>query len=555
MLKKYFYSRTHFYYFIKYFHIRQFKNVIVIKMKKSKLRSCVRVRPCIREVDGCNTDIKRQHQICVVCNADGQTIQVNVDNYDQRQFQLDYSFHSNIRNEDIYRTVFRDIVDDVVSRGFNGAAIAYGQTGSGKTHTMIGNTKSGGGMIQLSIADIFTAVKLREAENVVSNVVVCMFQVYIEHVYDLIPHKSCDLSRPLNIREDPLHGSFIEDITYLSVSSEDMLLAAIDRGLKNRVVKSTLLNSNSSRSHVVVKLFLDFEELPCASRQQQQQQQQRYQQMETSINNNNDNINNNNTNNITHNQEQVDMNHETIESPSFSQSLSSPTTTQTTPLFSHPYPLRQYSSEDISHAAKNLLEQLEFSPPLPSPPPTPPLSPPLPPPLPKKFRRRSITFVDLAGSERVKKSTSTSFTSATTSTSNAIFRHTAMECSRRLKESVAINTSIAALGNCIHALIHSSSSTSTSTSNTTSSHVPLRDSKLTRLLSEALGGNSKTVMLCCVSPSLFNVHETLSTLLFATRSTSPHFTSLHHIVYNKYNMIYCNIRILCIIVLYYSDMF
>ena len=51
-------------------------------------------------------------------------------------------------------------------------------------------------------------------------------------------------------------------------------------------------------------------------------------------------------------------------------------------------------------------------------------------------------------------------------------------------------------------------------------HVPFRDSKLTRLLTDSLGGNSKTTICACVGPSLENYEETYSTLLFATRAMS-----------------------------------
>ena len=50
------------------------------------------------------------------------------------------------------------------------------------------------------------------------------------------------------------------------------------------------------------------------------------------------------------------------------------------------------------------------------------------------------------------------------------------------------------------------------------SHIPYRDSKLTRLLQDSLGGNTKTVMIAAISPSDFNYEETLSTLRYASRA-------------------------------------
>ncbi len=86
-------------------------------------------------------------------------------------------------------------------------------------------------------------------------------------------------------------------------------------------------------------------------------------------------------------------------------------------------------------------------------------------------------FVDLAGSERLK-------------------RTGAM--GERQREGISINSGLLALGNVIHAL---SSSSSSSSSNSLERHVPYRESKLTRLLQDSLGGNSKTLMLACISPT------------------------------------------------------
>jgi hypothetical protein len=109
------------------------------------------------------------------------------------------------------------------------------------------------------------------------------------------------------------------------------------------------------------------------------------------------------------------------------------------------------------------------------------------PPKKRKVKKGILTIVDLAGSERLSKSGSEGL---------------------RLNEAKTINKSISALGNCIAALADGSNI----------SHVPFRDSKLTRLLTESLGGNSKTCMYACVGPTLLNYDETYSTLLFATRA-------------------------------------
>eukprot|EP00899_Mesostigma_viride_P019536 jgi/Mesvir1/27584/Mv07328-RA.1 len=97
-----------------------------------------------------------------------------------------------------------------------------------------------------------------------------------------------------------------------------------------------------------------------------------------------------------------------------------------------------------------------------------------------------LYMVDLAGSEKCKK------TGAKGST---------------LLEATNINQSLSALGNVISGL-----------SDGRSTHIPYRDSKLTRCLQQSLGGNSKTTLLCCLSPSSSEVAETLSTLRFGARA-------------------------------------
>ncbi|KAK0166144.1 hypothetical protein PV328_004591 [Microctonus aethiopoides] len=97
-----------------------------------------------------------------------------------------------------------------------------------------------------------------------------------------------------------------------------------------------------------------------------------------------------------------------------------------------------------------------------------------------------LNLVDLAGSERQSKTGS---------------------CGDRLKEASKINLSLSALGNVISALVDGKTS-----------HVPYRDSKLTRLLQDSLGGNSKTIMVANIGPASYNYDETLTTLRYANRA-------------------------------------
>ncbi|XP_042181977.1 kinesin-like protein KIF3A isoform X1 [Oncorhynchus tshawytscha] len=101
-------------------------------------------------------------------------------------------------------------------------------------------------------------------------------------------------------------------------------------------------------------------------------------------------------------------------------------------------------------------------------------------------RMGKLHLVDLAGSERQGKTGATG---------------------QRLKEATKINLSLSTLGNVISALVDGKST-----------HVPYRNSKLTRLLQDSLGGNSKTMMCANIGPADYNYDETISTLRYANRA-------------------------------------
>lgn len=105
-------------------------------------------------------------------------------------------------------------------------------------------------------------------------------------------------------------------------------------------------------------------------------------------------------------------------------------------------------------------------------------------------KKGKLNLVDLAGSERQNKTGATG---------------------ERLKEATKINLSLSALGNVISALVDGKTK-----------HIPYRDAKLTRLLQDSLGGNTKTLMIACIAPSDYNYDETLSTLRYASRAKNIH---------------------------------
>ena len=112
-----------------------------------------------------------------------------------------------------------------------------------------------------------------------------------------------------------------------------------------------------------------------------------------------------------------------------------------------------------------------------------------------------LSLIDLAGSERASR------------TENQ---------GTRLVEASNINRSLLALGNCINALVEKRRV-----------FVPYRDSKLTRLLKDSLGGNCRTVMIACISPEPSHYEETLNTLKYANRAKNIKITNFRRNVFNN----------------------
>lgn len=405
---------------------------------------CVRLRPLISNDQNALHQVGKQPAICLQCGADGQSIQMNRDLYEKKQYKFDHVCGPGFSNEEIYKLTFKGTVKSVMKKGFNGSAIAYGQTGTGKTLTILGNRKTPG-FIQLAASDIFEWIESRKTQGLVTNVISSCYQVYAEHIFDLLATTSLELMRPLNIREDPVHGAFIEHITYVPTSDKEQLLEIVSRGFANRVTKRTGQNITSSRSHAILRLFIDFEvhdDVDYFHQSGGTENPATLRDLDTGMSKHS----------------QLTSSEDPDEHGKYSEYVHQ----------GYHISFRPFQAKEIISNATSIVDKIAEDAEKKE----------------VKFRRSILTFVDLAGSERIQKSHCTG---------------------QQLKEATAINKSISTLGLCIQALSKGSS------------HVPFRDSKLTRLLAESLSGNALTVVIACVGPSSVNAEETQSTLQFALR--------------------------------------
>jgi len=127
---------------------------------------------------------------------------------------------------------------------------------------------------------------------------------------------------------------------------------------------------------------------------------------------------------------------------------------------------------------------------------------------PREGMKAKLTLVDLAGSERIKR----------TGAEGA-----------RMKEGININKGLFVLGQVVSALSELGQQMGSSRAKS-NSHIPYRDSKLTRLLQDSLGGNSRTVMIACISPAESNVEESINTLRYAERTRNIKNSAVRNVV-------------------------
>ncbi|NXP45316.1 KIF1B protein, partial [Heliornis fulica] len=351
-------------------------------MSGASVKVAVRVRPF-------NSRETSKESKCIIQMQGNSTSIINPKNPKEapKSFSFDYSYWSHTSPEDpcfaSQNRVYNDIGKEMLLHAFEGYNVcifAYGQTGAGKSYTMMGKQEeSQAGIIPQLCEELFEKINDNSNEEMSYSVEVSYMEIYCERVRDLLNPKN---KGNLRVREHPLLGPYVEDLSKLAVTSYTDIADLMDAGNKARTVAATNMNETSSRSHAVFTIVFT----------------QKKHDTETNL-----------------------------------------------------------STEKVS----------------------------------------KISLVDLAGSERAD-STGAKGT--------------------RLKEGANINKSLTTLGKVISALAEVDNCTSKSKKKKKTDFIPYRDSVLTWLLRENLGGNSRTAMVAALSPADINYDETLSTLRYADRA-------------------------------------
>ncbi|XP_068277361.1 kinesin-like protein KIF1A isoform X16 [Nyctibius grandis] len=351
-------------------------------MAGASVKVAVRVRPF-------NSREMSRESKCIIQMSGNTTTILNPKQPKEtpKSFSFDYSYWSHTTPADInyasQKQVYRDIGEEMLQHAFEGYNVcifAYGQTGAGKSYTMMGKQeKDQQGIIPQLCEDLFSRINDTTNDNMSYSVEVSYMEIYCERVRDLLNPKN---KGNLRVREHPLMGPYVEDLSKLAVTSYNDIQDLMDSGNKARTVAATNMNETSSRSHAVFNIIFT----------------QKRHDAETDI-----------------------------------------------------------TTEKVS----------------------------------------KISLVDLAGSERAD-STGAKGT--------------------RLKEGANINKSLTTLGKVISALAEMDSGPNKNKKKKKTDFIPYRDSVLTWLLRENLGGNSRTAMVAALSPADINYDETLSTLRYADRA-------------------------------------
>ncbi|KAL3308046.1 hypothetical protein Ciccas_013427, partial [Cichlidogyrus casuarinus] len=160
----------------------------------------------------------------------------------RKKYEFDRVFTDKTSQEQIFGSL-SDIIASCVD-GYNICIIAYGQTGSGKTHTMEGTAASPGVNIR-AMRELLKLIENRE--NVSYQLELVIVEIYNEQVVDLLK------STPEVVE---LRQSGLQNVTTKSVVNEAEIQEVIALGNKNRKVASTKMNSSSSRSHLIVCVYV-----------------------------------------------------------------------------------------------------------------------------------------------------------------------------------------------------------------------------------------------------------------------------------------------------------
>ncbi|XP_042317201.1 kinesin-like protein KIF14 isoform X2 [Sceloporus undulatus] len=226
------------------------------KIENSKVTVAVRVRPF--------SSREKNEETFQIISMSGQETVVNHPNTKQiYSFTFDFSFwsfdksHHFASQEMVYQSLAVPLLERAFE-GYNTCLFAYGQTGSGKSYTMMGFDNDEQGIIPRFCEDLFNRIEEAEIQQIAYHLEMSYFEVYNEKIHDLLvfSHENGQKKQPLRVREHPVFGPYVEDLTVNVVTSYSDIQRWLQLGNKRRATAATGMNDKSSRSHSVFTLVM-----------------------------------------------------------------------------------------------------------------------------------------------------------------------------------------------------------------------------------------------------------------------------------------------------------
>ncbi|KAJ1173511.1 hypothetical protein NDU88_005343 [Pleurodeles waltl] len=228
----------------------------VLQVENSTVTVAVRVRPF-------NNREKKENTFQVVFMNGQETIVQHPETKQAHTFLYDFSFWSideSQRNFASQEYVYEKLAVPLLERaflGYNTCLFAYGQTGSGKSYTMMGFGEEQG-IIPRFCEDLFSQIAKTEAKQISYHLEMSYFEIYNEKIHDLLvlTSENGQKKQPLRVRENPILGPYVEDLSANVVTSFADIQSWLELGNKQRATAATGMNDKSSRSHSVCTIVL-----------------------------------------------------------------------------------------------------------------------------------------------------------------------------------------------------------------------------------------------------------------------------------------------------------
>ncbi|RLN96443.1 hypothetical protein BBJ28_00015896, partial [Nothophytophthora sp. Chile5] len=216
---------------------------------KAGIRVCARFRP--------QNKLEEKHQaVECVRLEDATAAHVHSEARglsDDHTFTFDQVFGATSTQLDVYNATAKPLVESALG-GYNCTCFVYGQTGSGKTFSMEGVPGDADyeGIIPRVMTDIFDGIQNMQAD-LEFIVRVSYIEIYMEKIRDLLKPSSTNLS----VRESRERGVWVAGATEVCCASAEEMQSVMRLGGANRVISSTRMNSESSRSHSVFIITIE----------------------------------------------------------------------------------------------------------------------------------------------------------------------------------------------------------------------------------------------------------------------------------------------------------